>query len=325
LTDSNLDIAKINHLLMPVRGRFKNAMRKFLLIGFGSAIFASIVVWFLSFLSPILLLGIWVLIAGAGASLGHQSLERVSREVREIVEPTMMSAFSLVPAEECEDQQFAMAFNQLGLFAYGEYLDTTLAYESSDKRGLQLQELEVTRLVYDAALRRMKYRVVFVGQTLQGFVDQYDGEPFLLIPRSFEIESLRVGERNAFLGEDFDRKTKTDREMSKHFQVWGRKQFGGEVVSETIRKGIIEAAEMFPRNQISIGVTSDESCRLILRMSVDLGALYARESSANAPIDDAVIQKFQKKLSKLLLCYDLIREAVMSGQSQNSNVPTTGT
>jgi len=325
LTDSNSDIAKVNHLLMPVRGRFKNAMRKFLLIGFGSAIFASILVWFLSFLSPILLLGIWVLIAGAGASLGHQSLDRVSREVREIVEPTMMSAFSLVPAEECEDQQFAMTFNQLGLFAYGEYLDTTLAYESSDKRGLQLQELEVTRLVYDAALRRMEYRVVFAGQILQGPVDRYAGEPFLLIPRSIEIDSLRVNERSTFLGEDFERKTNSDRELSEYYQVWGPKKFGGEVVSENIRNRIIEAVEMFPRNQVFVGVTPDESDRFLLRMSVDLGALYTSESSANAPIDDAVIQKFQEKLSKLLLCYDLIREAVMSGQSQNSKMPTTGT
>ena len=150
----------------------------------------------------------------------------------------------------------------------------------------------------------------FFGQLLQRPIDEYAGEPFILLPRKYEISSQTRSERDVFLGEAFLRRERTDRELSAHFQVWARKEAEGDIVPEHLRVAAIAAQSLFPRNQLGIAVTAGPVGHHTLRMIVDCGALYRSNRNLDAPLDTETLAEFQDKLKNLMRAQDILATAL---------------
>lgn len=298
--------------LAAFRARFDDANRIFMLGGFVAVVLAcgaAIVTLQWSLFAAAL---VWLAIASIGSWLAHIPLGSVSREISSTVEPLVLQSFELTVEPVSYGDELHLPEHELGLLPYGEQTDILAKYCRTGRSGFILRELDVFKLVGgdhdDQNLGPPRYRRVFIGPVITGTVRAYPGDPFLLLPRRYEINSVRVAARNAFLGEKFERRP--DHPLSNCFQVWT----GSSAASDGLSSDVLAAAryvhDQFRGNQVAIALTAGGDGVYTLRTAVDFGVLYRKDSHAVAALDPEVIELFAANLSRCIDAFETMRNAL---------------
>ena len=260
-----------------------------------------------------------------GAHFAHQPLAGIDRRIREILEPTVLEPFGLFPAGASDGHKLLAPFTSLGLVPESIENLTAHRYESAGEPRVWIEEARLFGVGHDVG-RDNSRKVLFFGQLVERLIDRYSGDAFVLLPRKYRIDSLRVAARDEFLGQPFDRKTHFDERLTKYFQVWGRKTImEHDVVRPELVDAAIAAAALFPENQLGIALTPGNGENWTLRMIVDFGALYRSQRNLDAALDPEVIAEFRDKLGHLMEAQAILAAAIASFVQPNSNVATTGT
>lgn len=309
--------ADVEYALAPLR---KHRRRARMIFFIGSAVFAAMaaaVLWAFVGTWPEVAVSAALSILAGGAYVAHQPLAGIDKRIRRIVEPAILSPHNLKTAGMSVPEVLIDPFTQLGLVPAGESAQAGHRYESAVD-DLWIEEVRIYDFGHDVVRNRHK-RLVFFGQFLQRSLSGYDGEPFILLPRKYEISSQVRHQRDLFLGDQFLRSEHKDSDLSRHFQVWGRKSVAGDIVPPDICAAAIEAKACFPANQLAVAVTQRGEGEWQLRIIADIGALYRTERNLDAPLDAETLVDFQNKL-KALMKAQAIMAAALSGQISGSAV-----
>ncbi|WP_421792159.1 hypothetical protein [Hyphobacterium sp.] len=258
-------------------------------------------------------------VAAAGANFAHRPLAGIDRKIRRLVEAAMLEPYGLDSVDSVFADDKTPVIAELGLVPRGLEYKHAHRYQSK-ALGLSIEELRIKGMPMETPVGRVP-RILFYGQVLERTLDSLEIEPFILLPRRYEITSQIRHQRDLFLADAYLRSERKDVALSQYYQVWGRKSVEGDIVPDRIREAAIKARYLFPQNQLAISVTRHPQTGWSLHMSVDIGGLYRTEKSVDAPLADETLAYFHDNLRALMQAQQLILDAL----DQNSNVPTTGT
>jgi len=308
-----------------LRHHRRRAKRMFFVGSLLFAILAAAILLWISEYSIEFAVSLAFSVIAGGAYFAHQPLAGIDRRIREILEPTVLEPFGLIPAGASDGHVLIAPFMDLGLVPEAIANLTAHRYESAGEPCVWIEEARLFGLGHDVG-RDHSRRLLFFGQLVERTIERFSGDAFVLLPRKYRIDSLRVAARDELLGQPFDRKTLYDKRLTKYFQVWGGKTIVGyDVVPRELVDAAIASAALFPKNQLGIALTPGIGESWSLRMIVDFGALYRSERNLDAALDPEVIAEFRGKLARLMEAQEILAASIASFSQPKSNVPTTGT
>ncbi|MEE2527127.1 hypothetical protein V0U79_12185 [Hyphobacterium sp. HN65] len=330
-------VREVERRLAPYKKRYGAAYRNFLMLSLASAVATAAGLWWIDLVPAPLRVALWILIAGAAASFAYRPLGALEKELKPIIEQTILEPYELSSQGsqrtdphmspfsdafgDTDRNQCHSPFDMLDLLPSGEKVVYSRRYARSAPNALSIQEIEVKQLQLNRVnypdLYRRNWRTVFIGQGVEAGLPDYSGPPFVLVPRRREIHSLELLERNTYLQEKYERRVE-DSALSERYQIWIPERLRSfKIPGGTVCEAALKSADLFPYNQLCLAVTPDNGGDYMFRLTIDIGRLFRDSSSSRGAMDMVVIAGFDEKLHKIMEAVSVMTKALNNHASDS--------